>query len=155
MREPVQINGVRFRSLHAAARAHGMNGATVIGRVRRGWSVTSALATPAIAPERPVYLNGTTYSSTGEALAAAGVSESTIRARVERGLGLSEAFSVGKRRRGPEPDPISAAAIAAGLDRDLVKARLRLGWTLKRALSVPPAPCRRRKPASAKCATAP
>lgn len=145
----VRLNGAEYRSLHAAALAHGMNAGTVINRVRRGWSIASALATPPVERERPIHVNGITYTSTGEALAAASLSESTIRARVERGLGLSEAFALGKRRRGREPDATSAAAIAVGLNPGLVKARLRLGWTIARALSAPRRPHHRQTRASA------
>lgn len=134
----VTFNDVRYASLAAAAVAHGLDAATVAGRVRRGWSVAAALETPPTKRGRPIQVAGNTFGSREEARAAAGLAESTVRARITRGLSLQDAIGMGKQPRGRRPGTLRVTAIAAGINPDVVRARLRIGWTLARSLAVPP-----------------
>lgn len=42
----VKHNGVEYESITAAARAHGLSGDLVVGRVNKGWTLARALTTP-------------------------------------------------------------------------------------------------------------
>lgn len=137
------------RSLNAAARAAGIDGATAAGRVHRGWTPEHAVSTPPISPERPVKVGDRVFASRAEALAAAGLVESTIRARMARGISRADALAMGKRPSGRPPGAIREAALAAGLHPSVVWGRLRIGWSLPRALSVAPKRYRTRRQAAA------
>ncbi|MBP0463610.1 hypothetical protein J5Y09_06790 [Roseomonas sp. PWR1] len=145
MPAPVTFKDLEYASLAAAARAHGLNAATVINRVRRGWSVAQALATPPIAHGRPVKVGAATYGSRAQAISAFGVAERTLYARMERGISLPDALALGKQPRGPRPGTVRTTALAAGADPVIVAARLRSGWSLARALAVPAKRYRRRQ----------
>jgi hypothetical protein len=152
---PVTHNGETYPSLYAAAVAHGLSGATVINRVRRGWSIADALSAPPKSPGKTVRIGDTTYASKRDACAAAGVDPWTIHDRVKKGMTFADAIALGKRRRGPVGKPVewngqrfaSAAELARamGLDPHAVRARIKLGWQPGRAVSEPVRPYRPRQ----------
>lgn len=121
-RIPVVISGVRYKSLAAASRAHGLKDTTIASRLKSGWSLDQAagLAPPPPPPPppkprcNPVTVHGIAFES------------------------------------------VSAAARHHGVNADLAKARLRLGWTADVACTKPsrtryataPAAGRSKRPAS-------
>lgn len=157
--QSITINGKTYRSLRAAADALGVNVATVYRRLRDGRSLDAALVPANGVGARPnaitVVIDRKTYASLSQACAAFNISKSLVQQRMLLGWPIKEALTVppgGQRKRQRKRAPVAAkavevlgkqypsirqAAIELGIPPSLVYQRLRIGWTLERALTTP------------------
>jgi DNA-directed RNA polymerase specialized sigma24 family protein len=156
----VAVKGVRYASIAAAARAHGLKPNVVGDRLDSGWSPEQACGLEA-APtwaRRPRELVVTVagkvlrFKSVSSAARFFGVSYEAASGRLDSGWSIEEAFEIVPPSRKYARKPISfvrggqpvsfsslaAAAKAMGLDRGTVAARLKKGWLLEEALGVVP-----------------
>jgi hypothetical protein len=107
----VEVAGVTYPSVAAAARAHGKHGGNVHSRLQRGWSLEEALgvtqrATPWNAPRRcKVRVNGKVISFPTHAAAARafGVCPSVLSVRLKAGLSMSKALKRFRKSRSQRP----------------------------------------------------
>ena len=150
--KPVTIDGVRYPSICAAARAFGIDHNLVISRLRQGWQLRRALTRPKVSGHRsaqPVTVYGTKYRSVQAACAALRVRYSAVSQRLRNGWDIEAAVEAVKTPRtaggevkvliiieGQCHESLEAAARARGLDPSVVRGQIASGWTLKEALSV-------------------
>jgi hypothetical protein len=148
----VEIEGNEFPSVSSAARYYGVNAGTVKSRLKLGWTIEQALGV-ARNPKRsapnalPVELEDIVYPSRFSAAEAYNIDVKVVEKRLMSGWTLEEAFGLVERvdytgpravrSRGKQFQSIRAAAIAAGVPDGTIRARLRAGWSVERALNTP------------------
>lgn len=145
----VTVRGVTYPSITKAAAAHGWSAATIVWRMKRGWTLEEAFD-PELrerAWRRPdgekVVVAGKTYPSIIAAAEDRGVNILTVRSRMQRGLSLDEAlapetYSPAKpvTVRGLRYGSLKEAAAAYGINLRTVRARMNQGWPLERAFTL-------------------
>jgi len=152
----IEVDGVHYQSLAAAARKFGVEPRLVSGRIRKGWTIDQAfgLATPKPLPASSigenVELNGVIYVSHAQAAKTMGLDPRIVHKRLRKfGWTLEQAF-------GLEPPPVkrsnsakavtiagnifetlSDACLAFNITQSAVRRRMTQGMTLEDALTKP------------------
>lgn len=137
--------GKRYRSRKELCEDYGVSQSTIQSRLRKGMSLGDALRLGAEHLPRKEGLVPTGYRTVKEACNASGITEAAYYSRVHRGLSPDEAISCtrSKYNRGkPIVDPDGRAFSSIKDMCDFWKAdyhrvyqRMRLGWSVERALS--------------------
>ena len=147
--KPVTVDGVRYPSISAAARAFGIDPLVVIPRLRIGWPLRRALTVEprSIGRGTAVSVGSREYRSVREACRALGAPYRVIIDRLHRGWDTERAFAAPVRNRdgtakrltigGKRYESVAAAARAFGVDPAIARERIRTGWSPKKALRTP------------------
>lgn len=140
---PTRVDGKDYPSIAAAARAHAVDPAIVGTRLQKGVPVEEAFRPP----ERHIIRapDGREFSNVEELCTAYGISYSTYRRNMGEGMSLLDALTT---KRGPARRPLpsvdhtgqkfptfASMCEAWGRMPMTVRYRLRIGWTLERALT--------------------
>ena len=147
--KPVTVQGVLYPSIAKAAAAHGASSATIVWRMKRGWTLEEAFD-PELRERvwrRPdgeqVVVGGKAYPTIQAAAEERGLNILTVRSRMQRGLSLDEAltpetYSPAKpvTVRGLRYGSLKEAAAAYGINLRTVRARMNQGWPLERAFTL-------------------
>lgn len=152
----ITIGGVQYNSIVVAANAHGVPRALLSDRLQKGWTPEEAVG---LVPRRErsapnarrITIDGVQYKSVRAACDARGFNYGKVHSRIKLGWTLQQAFDLA-----PPPPPSgqkngrpvtvngvtyfsrSAAAHAHGVDPRVVHKRLKLGWSLERAITCCP-----------------
>ena len=92
-----EYKGQKYKSMKAAAEAHGLDHRTVWSRLKSGKSLEEAFsqqALPKTGRSSPISIEGKTYSAVSVAAREYGISEKTIHGRLERGLSPEQAVGL-------------------------------------------------------------
>ena len=92
-----EYKGQKYKSMKAAAEAHGLDHRTVWSRLKSGKSLEEAFsqqALPKTGRSSPISIEGKTYSAVSVAAREYGISEKTIHVRLERGLSPEQAVGL-------------------------------------------------------------
>ena len=140
---PTRVDGKDYPSLAAAARAHAVDPTVVGARLQRGLPVEEAFRPPE--PHVVRGPNGKVYTTLDELCAAYGICYSTYRRNIGEGMSILDALTT---KRGPARRPLPSvdhtrrkfptfAAMCEKWGRMpmTVRYRLRVGWTLEKALT--------------------
>lgn len=95
-KKPVEVSGVKYESLFAAARAHGVAYKLTHARVAQGWSLEQALGLEPMPASvrfsgRSIQVFGVDYGSIAEAARMLGISSEAFRKRLQQGATPEEA----------------------------------------------------------------
>ena len=157
-RKSISVGPETFPNLRAAARSHGINEGTVRSRLALGWTVEQAFGletAPNLRAKQKgvqVEIDGHQYDNLGQLAASMGISNGKIGRRLRAGWTLKQAID-----REPPPQPqevegteiviqgknyisIAEAARALGIDYNLARNRISLGWSPEQATDLAPAP---------------
>ena len=150
----LEIDGVREHVI-AAAERYGLSPQVVTQRLQKGWTVKRSLTTPVKPAERRIEFNGQTHSL-AEWADKLGIDRVTLQNRldllgwtVERALTCPVRSLVrsGKTRQPSKPLTLNGVtktgaqwARELGLTEPAIRARIRSGWSVERALTTPPGP---------------
>ena len=146
----IVVEGVTYQSIKAAADAYGLPHARVTTRLRLwNWNIDQAFElehrpeAPGKKRGQPISLEGTLFSSWSDAAKAYGMSLQRIKWRISQGWSVEEAFGILARAKARPPvevvlkgikfRSISEAAKEYGIDRNVIRQRLRRGYSLERA----------------------
>ena len=142
---PTRVDGKDYPSIAAAARDHSVDPAVVGARLQKGVPVEEAFRPPE--PHVVRGPNGKVYTNLDELCAAYGICYSTYRRNIGEGMSILDALTT---KRGPARRPLPSvdhtgrkfptfAAMCEDWGRMpmTVRYRLRIGWTLEKALTRP------------------
>lgn len=133
--KPVMWNGIRYRSIAAAARALGVTDSTLRDRLKRGHTCDADVGT-----EIPTIWNGIEYPSIKKAAEAAGVSDDVMGDRLKHGY-RDDSELVSRRKKvvwnGIEYPSAYAAAKALNIPYMTLVQRLKRGWTCDDEVTIP------------------
>ena len=139
VKNTVAVNGVKYRSIKAAAEDYGIDQTTVYWRLKHGWSLRKALSEPT---KQEYVVGGRTYPNFSKACEHLGLNRVTVRERLKRGWSKERAFRLESKStmgRAVTIDnvryrSIRAACEAYGVKHGTVYSRIRKGWSIKRAV---------------------
>lgn len=155
----VIVNGVTYPSIEKATNTFKIPIVLVRSRIRKGFSIEEALGLKEREYKHPLHkeliINGKYFKSAREASLAFGIDANTFRNRLRLGFTAEEAAGITPRKRTRSSGPkqtkikknsievngtfyksITEAAKAHSLASYLVKARLKLGWSIEEALEI-------------------
>ena len=153
--------GIKYKSIASLARALGVGGELLKHRIKRGWSLKRAIATPKTtvnAASRPVTFGGVQYESMNHACRAYGIAQNVVYHRLNKGWGMKRALTTPVASNGGRVINVegvgypSEAAIgrAYGVDQKVLWHRLhKLRLTPEQAVGVCEWPAGIRRPRQA------
>lgn len=152
----VEVAGISFPSVSAAARAHHIDASLASFRLKAGWIAEEAFGVRRRVrekkPRRQTWVvTGIGYPSLAEAARAHGLSPSAVRRRMKKGSNIEEALRLGNPRNAGTGKEVMVNGITYANYRDVAKAHgipysnflgrfTRYGWTLEQALDIEPRP---------------
>ena len=142
-------DGKEYRSVRSLAKAYGCNYATVQQRLKKGMSLEDSLNKEKIpwrhTGKKMIGPDGKEYKSITDLVEKYGCNYNTVFSRIKRGLALEDVLSKerllehsGKKIIGPdgkEYKSITALAKAYGCNYDIVRRRLKKGFSVEDAIS--------------------
>lgn len=143
MSKPQVINGVEYRTIAEACKAYGIVYETVCRRLRRGMPAEQAFTYPNLASACSVDYLGREYSSLRQMAKAYGISHTTLAYRLDKGVPLKKALdkNYSSHKCHDHLGQVFPSAFARakhwGKDPFVVWVRLKRGWSVKDALTVP------------------
>jgi hypothetical protein len=155
-KKPVVLLGKTFASQAEAASYFGVSQQALGRRLKAGWAPEAVVGIKKHQRQPPgnaVVTSLGSFRSIAEAARHAGVAQATVQARLSDGWSPDEALGITPHRRKPKTtEPIDFSgqkypnlvelSRAYGLKGDLVRKRLKNGWTLEQALELTVAPPR-------------
>ena len=148
---PQTCNGKDYETIAALARAFDLRVSTVRGRIRCGWTPEQAVglkSPPKDKKSKSIIVDGRSFRSQSDAAEFYGIAENNFRYRISvLGWTPEQAAEVHPKPGsvvvdGKRYDSYRSAAIEFGINKFLMKCRMRLGWTPEEALELVP----RKKP---------
>lgn len=153
----ISVGGVTFKSIKAAAEAHGLSAGAVRARLDSGWTTEQALGlvpppSHKATRTRPIEVDGRHVASVAEAASASGVPKGNVGSRLSRGWTIEQAL--GKECRaarklskanalvvgGTAYPSVRAACEARAKHYGVIQSRLHLGWSIEQAFDLAPPP---------------
>lgn len=153
-------DGVFYESVSEAARAFGKSPALIYERLARGWNIKEALATDPYAREKYESPDGKKFKSKGDIYRSLGLTRAAYSARIKHGWDKTEALSVSNLHgkhihncrhkkgkaitfKGQTYQSITEMCKRYGISINIYNARIRRGWSIEDALTIPVRHCRR------------
>lgn len=139
---PIVVEGVQYKNIKDASLHYNIKSEVVRARLYMGWPIDKAFKTPVRSCRRPVCIEGKMFASTKEACEYYDINYSTVKYRLNKDWTIEEALElIPKKDKFIGPVTVGdknfksycEACKYFNIRKEVVKYRLRRGWTIEEA----------------------